>query len=221
VTLPLALRNGLAALILESLHDASARRALHAIASLCVEPWTRERLRDLPPWVPSDLFEEHDGGIRVSRAGTGHAATVAERAGRAWEAIRDAPLDPPEATLPIALAGAARLFDAGLYFEVHELLEPYWTCAGRGDRAALQGLIQVAVGFQHLANGNEAGALALLRDGSEKAAGRRVCGVELDDFARGARACAQRIAAHPAGAAPTFDWTTVPRFPVKPRSGST
>ena len=54
----------------------------------------------------------------------------------------------------MALGQAALLFDGRLYFEVHELLEPYWLRAAGRERETLQGLIQVAVGFHHLSNGN-------------------------------------------------------------------
>src|SRR5207249_698488 len=84
-------------------------------------------------------------------------------------------------------ARAAVLFDAGLAFEVHELLEPYWVRAHGDEREALQGLIQIAVGYQHLANGNLAGARALLDDGTTRTRGRSVAGIDCDAFARAAR----------------------------------
>ena len=55
---------------------------------------------------------------------------------------------------------AAALANQGLFFEVHELLEPAWFRAADPVRTALQGLIQVAVAFHHLENGNHEGALA-------------------------------------------------------------
>ena len=76
------------------------------------------------------------------------------------------------------------MFDGRLYFEVHELLEPYWLrAAGRG-RETLQGLIQVAVGFHHLSNGNGGGARALLHDGAAKLLAREIGGIAVDAFAR-------------------------------------
>ena len=64
------------------------------------------------------------------------------------------------------LQAAGLLFDAGLHFEVHEVLEPHWAAAQGDARETLQGLIQIAVGYQHLANGNHAGARSLLVEGS-------------------------------------------------------
>ena len=116
---------------------------------------------------------------------------------------------------PRALVSAALLFHAHLYFEVHELLEPYWLRAEGGDREALQGLIQVAVGFAHLANGNVGGARALLHDGCARVLERNARG-------RAPRPLRPRAAAKPRpllslgdDAPRAFDWNEVPRFPVK------
>src|SRR5439155_1354769 len=94
--------------------------------------------------------------------GLGAGVLLRQRAECATRAMARLPLGSVEPSLAEALAQAAVLFDAGLAFEVHELLEPYWTCAHGDEREALQGLIQVAVGYQHLANGNLAGARSLL-----------------------------------------------------------
>jgi hypothetical protein len=103
-----------------------------------------------------------------------HATEVAERATRALRALGDRAIDVAQPDLPLALAQSAILFDAGLYFEVHERLEPLWLHASGIEREALQGLIQVAVGFHHLGNGNLAGARALLQDGAAKLFERRI-----------------------------------------------
>jgi predicted metal-dependent hydrolase len=59
-------------------------------------------------------------------------------------------------------------FDAGRYFECHDTLEDLWSGIRGPSRDFFQGLIQVAVAFHHLGNGNRAGAASLL----EKALGR-------------------------------------------------
>jgi hypothetical protein len=129
---------------------------------------------------------------------------LAARARRASEALAEAPLAPPSDAHG-ALAAAARLFDAGLFFEVHEVLEPHWASARPPERDALQGLIQVAVGWQHLANGNVAGARALLAEGAARLHGRSLLGVDLDPFARAALEAAACV---PAARPPAF-----PRVP--------
>ena len=66
------------------------------------------------------------------------------------------------------MARAALLAERGLFFEVHELLEPRWMRAEGAERVALQGLIQVAVAFHHAENGNRDGAVSLLTEGLAK-----------------------------------------------------
>jgi hypothetical protein len=144
-------------------------------------------------------------GAWLAASETEWAPLLAARARRASEALIDAPLAPP-ATLRGALAAAARLFDAGLFFEVHEVLEPHWLSGGPDTRQALQGLIQIAVGWQHLANANVAGARALLTDGAARLHGGTLAGVSFDDFARAALAAAARV---PDVAPPPF-----PRVPL-------
>jgi len=158
-TLPLRARNRLAEAILHALHDPEARRALQALAGgAAAESWL-----DLAPPTA--------------------AALLRLRAERAVEAIARLRLAAPDPSLAEALEQAAVLFDAGLGFEVHELLERHWVRARGAERSALQGLIQIAVGYQHLANGNLVGAQALLEEGSARARGHRLAGVDLDAFA--------------------------------------
>lgn len=52
------------------------------------------------------------------------------------------------------------------YFECHEVLEELWLEEGRSP--LLQGLLQVAVGLYHHANGNVSGAVKLLTAALEK-----------------------------------------------------
>lgn len=49
-------------------------------------------------------------------------------------------------------------FNAGLFFECHDTLEELWAGVRGPSRDFFQGLIQVAVGFYHLGNGNTVGA---------------------------------------------------------------
>jgi predicted metal-dependent hydrolase len=56
-------------------------------------------------------------------------------------------------------------FDAGHFFECHDTLEDVWQGLRGPARDFFQGLIQVAVGFYHLGNGNLGGSETLLRRG--------------------------------------------------------
>jgi hypothetical protein len=179
-TLPLRLRNRLAETILEALHDEHARRELAALAGEAgADRWLASEERQ---W----------------------AAPLARRARAASAALAERPLVAPASDLGQAMGAAATLFDAGLYFEVHEVLEPHWMVASGAAREALQGLIQVAVAWQHLANGNVAGARSLFLEGSGRLHGARLLGLDLDPFARAAAQAADDVAAGRAVHPPRF-----------------
>ena len=214
MTLPLPLRNRLADLILDAFHDGAARRGLEAVAAVCADPRALDPAAPPPEGFPAELFDRRADGWRI-RSGFGpHAAAFGERASRAARALADRPLAPADPPRPVALADAATLYEAGLYFETHEVLEPFWMRAEGAEREALQGLIQVAVGFQHLANGNLDGARALLRDGATKLAGHRLDGRGTSAFAAEVARCLGEIIALGADAPARFDWSRVPRFPA-------
>lgn len=65
---------------------------------------------------------------------------------------------------------AQQLLDGGRPFQAHEVLEAAWKRGPQSERALWQGLAQLAVGVTHAARGNTAGAVALLRRGSDRVA---------------------------------------------------
>lgn len=74
------------------------------------------------------------------------------------------------------------LFNAGSFFDAHEVLEDVWReCKGR-DKLFLQALIQAAVGLHHYSTGNIMGARSLLARASRKLADYpgAYCGIELE-----------------------------------------
>jgi hypothetical protein len=179
-TLPLRLRNRLAETILAALRDTAARREL---AGLAAEPGAGG-------WLAGDEGRWAD--------------PLAARARSACAALADRPLLSEAPDLSETLEAAAALFDAGLYFEVHEILEPHWMAASGQAREALQGLIQVAVAWQHLANGNLAGARSLFLEGSGRLHGARLLHLDLEPFARAAAEAADRVASGLTITAPPF-----------------
>jgi hypothetical protein len=164
-TAPLAARNRLAALIVAALSDAGARAELAALARAAEPPAS---------WLADDQ----------ARA----AEPLLARARAAIRALEREPVAPRAGDLDDALRVAALMFDAGLGFEAHEVLEPCWAESSGALRETLQGLIQVAVGYQHAANGNGRGAYALLREGVERLEAGALPDVELRPFAAAVRA---------------------------------
>lgn len=63
-----------------------------------------------------------------------------------------------------------RLFNAGEFFECHEVLEEEWTPERGPRRLFLQSLIHVAVGLYHAERGNPVGASRQLRKALRKLA---------------------------------------------------
>jgi hypothetical protein len=169
--LPLPLRNRLAELILEAFEPGEARATLRALARACGEPGAPIDAADAGRLLGLGWFEpDLAGRVRLAGAHRAHGRTLCERAGRAAAAVEDWE-DRGADRLVALLDRAAALANHGLFFEVHELLEPAWFRAAEPLRTALQGLIQVAVAFHHLAAGNHAGSRSLLADGVAKVAG--------------------------------------------------
>ena len=68
-----------------------------------------------------------------------------------------------------------RAYEEKYFFEAHELWEELWSEYYLADRTLIQGLIQLAVSFVHLGNGNLNGAKSLLKKSADKFSS--VCGV--------------------------------------------
>ncbi len=62
-------------------------------------------------------------------------------------------------------------FNAGDFYECHEVLEDVWRPSRGAERYFLQALIHFAVGFYHHQQGNRIGAESQLRKGLRKLAG--------------------------------------------------
>jgi len=65
---------------------------------------------------------------------------------------------PPAPTHEAAIAAFAKAFDAGAFFDAHEILEAFWVRYTGDDRDFYKGLIQAAVALHHLGTGNTTGA---------------------------------------------------------------
>jgi uncharacterized protein len=102
---------------------------------------------------------------------------------------------------PRYLAGVAH-FNAGDYFEAHEVWEDLWHDCDSADRLFYQSLIQAAVALYHWGNANRAGATRLFASGRAKMAGYRprYLGLDVDRFwADTEAALADALAGRPPG----------------------
>jgi hypothetical protein len=169
--LPLPLRNRLAELILDAFEPGEARATVLALALACDAAGCAVDAADADRLLALGWFERASPGrVRLLSAHRAHARALADRAERAASLVRDWRSRGADGLTPL-LERAAGLANHGLFFELHELLEPAWFRAAGPLRTALQGLIQVAVGFHHLENGNQEGARSLLVEGVAKVAG--------------------------------------------------
>jgi len=76
------------------------------------------------------------------------------------------PASTPSQATALALAEGRRLFDAGRFFDAHEVWEAAWRVETGSARRVLQGLIQVAAGFHKgLVQGRPSGMVRLLGAG--------------------------------------------------------
>jgi hypothetical protein len=154
--------------VLEAFEPGEARATLLALARALradgriLDPADAERLLTLG-W-----FERAaPGRVRLLGGHRPHGPALAERASRATSVV-EGWRDRGAGELALLLDRVAALANHGLFFEVHELLEPAWFRAPEPVRTALQGLIQIAVAFHHLENGNREGGRSLLGLGLAK-----------------------------------------------------
>jgi len=164
---PLPLRNALAELALAAFDDDAAAAALSWLAAPAGAP---------PPSAGARLAAVHlvePGGDTLLAVHAGHAAAVAAHAARAGSAVHAFDRPRGGAGVRRACRVAAALWNERLFFEVHEVLEAAWKTAAGAERQALQGVIQIAVAFHHLAHGNVRGGRSLLVEGRGRLAGIR------------------------------------------------
>lgn len=220
----LKLRNRFAEYLLDAIADPSAEAPLRALVAFArsadaagvahdaaARPLARETALFEPcgdgvrlqPGLLSDLSALRDraerAAIAVERCRSACGAASFERRGKRAAAGGPAPTP---AELDWALCSAAVLFDLGLHFEVHEILEADWMRAAGALRTFLQGVIQVAVGLHHLANANFRGAASLLAEGAARLRPFRpsAWGTELSRFCADAERLAEAVARDPAAA---------------------
>jgi uncharacterized protein len=112
-----------------------------------------------------------------------------------------------------------RLFNAGQYYECHEVLEDIWRDERDPIRYLYQGVLQIGVGLHHLRNGNYRGASLLLHDGIDKT--RRftpACmGVDTAALCDAAQRCLDRLHTLGRDRIREFDWSLAPLIAVAGR----
>jgi uncharacterized protein len=123
--------------------------------------------------------------------------------------------DPP----PAGLRQGVEMYNQGLYYECHEVLEDTWRAETDEVRYLYQGILQIGVAFHHLGNENWRGAVGLLNGGIEKVSRYRpVCmGVDTDKLVREAQVCLNTLNELGKDKVREFDWSMVPRIELDER----
>jgi len=121
-----------------------------------------------------------------------------------------------ESPPPLLLEGV-RLFNAGRWFEAHEVLERAWLDEPTPLRRLYQGILQVGVGLHHARRGNLPGALSLLDRGMALLAPFEPTrlGVDVDRLVHDAAAARRALAAP--GGLESYDWRSAPRVYLSTR----
>jgi hypothetical protein len=137
--------------------------------------------------------------------------------GEAWRrAVASGAVDGPHprcaGPAPAELLEGIRLFNAGEYFECHEVLESIWRAERGPVRYLYQGILQIGVGLHHLRNGNFRGATLLLRDGIDKTSYFRPACLRVDTarLCEQAQRCLDRLHELGRERIGEFDWTLAP-----------
>jgi len=126
--------------------------------------------------------------------------------------------DPPADYDDRYLAGVS-LFNAGEYFDAHEVWEDLWLDCPAADRRFYQSLIQAAVALYHWARGNRPGAARLFDSGRRymEPYRPRHRGLEVDPFWRAVGAALGGALADDAGRAPGVNPGVIRSDPEHPR----
>jgi len=231
---PKPLRDPLAHLVVSAVTDPTGAAPLwafrHFCRLACRSPDGRVPLRALdapaPPWlarspvgaalreVPLLAFSS-DGRLALTPRFASYLQAVAEQVEAYWAATEAFARKggARREGLARALECGAVLYNARLYFETHELLEPIWMEQPRGrDKMVLQGIIQAAVGLYHFQHENWRGGIRVLGYGLSKAEAGRAAfyGLAMDSLLDGLAACREAAREVLAGDRAGFPWQLVP-----------
>jgi len=243
---PKPLRDPLAHLVVSAVTDPARAAPLWIFRHFCClalsSPDGSVPLRALrvvapcPPWLPCPptggaldeiplLAALSDGRLALAPPFARYLPAIAEKVEACWAAAEAfAEKGGPRGVgIARALECGAALYNARLYFETHELLEPIWAEQSRGpDRTILQGIIQAAVGLYHFQHENWRGGIRVLGYGLSKAeAGRPAFhGLAMDAFLDGLARCRLAAQAVLAGERAGFPWEAVPPMRLAPGGGA-
>jgi len=168
------LKHLLADLALEAVRDPSRAAwvrplAAYAAAATPNQPTVKvPHVEGIARLVDAGLLEHRNGRVRCRGDFVPYLAYLQQQTGRLAAAIDHLASSSAPRGVPDDLVVGAALFNAGLYFEAHELLETTWRAAAGPERDFYHGIVQAAAAFYHHEKGNAHGSRTLLRKGRQR-----------------------------------------------------
>lgn len=174
------LKHLLADLTLEAVRDpeqagwAPALAAYGTAATLDAPsvPWgiLRQRAteKDLSLLVDRGVLEADESRVRLRQRFLPHLPYLQRQSSRLLKALVEVQRLKMLHTAPLALRQGAALFNTGLFFECHELLEETWKATTGPSKNFYHGIVQAAAAFYHYEKRNMHGARTLLQKGRHR-----------------------------------------------------
>ena len=162
------LKHLLADLALEAVRDPSRAAwvrplAAYAAAATPNQPTVKvPHVEGIARLVDAGLLEHRNGRVRCRGDFVPYLAYLQQQTGRLAAAIDHLASSSAPRGVPDDLVVGAALFNAGLYFEAHELLETTWRAVAGPERDFYHGIVQAAAAFYHFEKRNMHGARTLL-----------------------------------------------------------
>src|SRR5712692_9319242 len=157
---------------------------LHArAAQFAARVGWRPSLADPAYLVARGLLDQRDATFTLKPQYIPHIAYLRQQTSRLLDALRFVKTFAGAGMVTDLHRGVA-LFNAGLFFECHELLESVCKATTGPDKAFYHGIVQVAAAFYHYEKHNRHGAVTLMTKGLGKLAGYpdRHLGIEVVAF---------------------------------------
>lgn len=162
------LKHLLADLALEAVRNPSRAAWVRPLAAYAAAATTDEpavkvpHIEGIARLVDAGLLEHRNGRVRCRGKFVPYLAYLQQQTGRLAAALDHLASSSAPKGVPDDLVVGAALFNAGLYFEAHELLETTWRAAAGPERDFYHGIVQAAAAFYHFEKRNMHGAQTLL-----------------------------------------------------------
>lgn len=143
----------------------------------------RPRLQDIAHLAERGLLDRRDATFALRPQFRPYLGYFRQQTSRLLDAVRFLTREPLRRDGRDLQRGVA-LFNAGLFFECHELVEGLWKASPGPDKGFYHGIVQAAAAFYHYEKHNRHGAVTLLTKAIPKLASypSPYLGIDLESF---------------------------------------